>query len=368
MRPFPEAFPSSWPFPRRRHPGRPLRRTFAAAGAGLVVLGTAVGVASPAAADPPAADSPTGTFYVTEDASGGEAANTGEVVAIPVTDGVFGTPRTLASGLPTLASVTATSDTVYAVGRGGNGTVWSIPAAGGDARKISDILYPSDIAVSGDTLYVAGSAPGDYGQISTIPTAGGDPTLLAGLGHRSSSPGITASGQTLYVAIPYAEQSGIVSVPMSGGAVDRVADAQNARSITTDDATLFWRNDAGNLSSVPITGGNSTPLATEAGMRDLVAVGDNVYAAVHTGSIVAIPKTGGDPVTVVEGLHSPEGIAYVSSEEPCPGPTGSLEEFFGSVAGSVASSIPGQRTSCGGAGGSAVGSMVAGGAGSHVGS
>jgi len=172
----------------------------------------------------------------------GGGSNSGTVFSIPTTGGSVTTLYTFTGGSdganPTSA-LTLSNDgsTLYGVthngGTGGEGTVFSVPTAGGSINVLATFTSGNgacpqgSLILSGGTLYGTtqlGGAPND-GTVFSIPTTGGAITTLAtfnGGNGATPSGALVLSGNTLYGTTSNGggSSSGTVfSVPATGGVV-----------------------------------------------------------------------------------------------------------------------------------------------------
>jgi uncharacterized repeat protein (TIGR03803 family) len=225
--------------------------------------------------------SPTGSLTLSADGStlygmtgGGGANSDGTIFSIPVTGG---TPTTLLSFNGTngenpggCLTLSADGSTLYGMTSGGGvnneGTVFSIPAAGGSPTTLlsfngTDGANPAfgSLTLSGSTLYgmtYGGGLNGD-GAIFSIPVTGGTPTLLASFnGTDGALPwgSLTLVGSTLYgmtqdggnLSLNAGAGVGtIFSIPAAGGALTTLVDfnytngASPFGSLTPSGSTLY---------------------------------------------------------------------------------------------------------------------------------
>lgn len=175
--------------------------------------------------------------------SGGDSGN-GTVFSLPATGGAIATLATFtgANGATPLCALTLSADgkTLYGTtsegGADGDGTVFSVPSAGGslttlaafNKRNGSHPDSPLTFSDDGKTLYGTTSYGGlnDDGEVFSVPTGGGAPTIIAKFtGINGASPSgkltLSANGATLYGATfagAGADSFGtLFSVPVTGG-------------------------------------------------------------------------------------------------------------------------------------------------------
>jgi uncharacterized repeat protein (TIGR03803 family) len=218
--------------------------------------------------------------------------NDGTVFSVPVAGG---TPTTLATFNGTngagpedgmILSGNTLYGTTFSGGANNNGTVFSVPITGGSIKTLATFngVNGSDpvagLILSGGTLYgttVYGGAK-NYGTVFSVPVSGGSPTTLATFNSTNGSDpfgGLILSGQTLYGTT-------------STGGLDQ-------------DGTVF---------SLPVTGGSPTTLATfnftngQYPSAQLTLSGNTLYGTTYyggshnDGTVFSLPLTGGSPTTL----------------------------------------------------------------------
>jgi uncharacterized repeat protein (TIGR03803 family) len=238
-----------------------------------------------------------------------------------------------------LAGVTLSGSTLYGTTQTGGsngglygngyGTVFSVPVAGGTPTVLasfnsSDGSYPvAGLIVSGNTLYGTtvhggGGNDGGYGEVFSLPTSGGTPTVLAHFNVTDGeypSTGLLLSGSTLYGTTI----NQIFSLPTSGGTPTVLAsfngpDGRRPNGLILSGSTLYGTTPSGGTGSgtvfsVPITGGTPTVLTSfnntngYGSYASLTLSGSTLYGttkyggggAYAAGEVFSLPITGGTP-------------------------------------------------------------------------
>lgn len=269
------------------------------------------------------------TLYGTNDDGG--ASNDGTVYSVPTSGG---SPTILATfnggdgAAPGVGSLLLSGSTLYGTTSGGfsyNGNVYSLSTSGGTPNPLATFNGTSNgyqplaglvASADGSTFYgttTSGGANG-YGEVFSVPAAGGTPQVLASFTNfDGSDPNTTLTlvGHTLYGTTTYgaAGTSGysygeVFSVPDTGGAPTVLAnfngtdgdEPSGTLAVSADGTTLygvttigFGTNNAyGEIYSLPVGGGTPTILATfnssngepEGG---LILSGDTLYGTSSTG-------------------------------------------------------------------------------------
>jgi len=226
------------------------------------------------------------------------------------------------------------SDSLYWTNQGspaGTGSVVSLPLDGGAIVTLaSGQDAPGALAVDDSNVYVvAGGSSLDDGGVSTvtllsIPVTGGMPaTLVSGLG--SAGPVAVNNGVVAFVSRSTGNDGGALSqistVPTDGGAPTVLATSdRGVPSIALDGTNVYWVDSSthgvdtisidGRIRSVPLVGGPATILAdNQANPAKMVLLGSNLYWAaagtaagiglVNNGGLYSLPVTGGTPVGLV---------------------------------------------------------------------
>lgn len=187
--------------------------------------------------------------------------------------------------------------TTYEGGADGNGTVFSLPIAGGTPATVAafngtDGAYPiAGLILSGSVLYGTTTSGGHgYGTVFSLPASGGTPAVLASF--------INANGS-----------NPCGSLILSGGTL--YGTTMGRSSSIGGNATLF---------SLPVTGGIPTVLAsfsnhgppTTGFGGSLILSGSTFYGTtltgglgiVSTGTVFSLPITGGTPTTLAAFNHT----------------------------------------------------------------
>ena len=291
-----------------------------------------------------------GTLYGTT--AGGNTGGT--VFSVPITGG---TPTTLAvfngvNGSNPHGGLAISGGMLYGItpsgGAHGYGTVYSVPMTGGTLTTLTDFTgskgngggsSQQGLTVSGNTLYgpAEGGANGAYGEVFSLPTTGGAPTILmsfpysAGVAPYGIEPdsGLLLSGGMLYGVTntggpQYGGVGTVYSVPVTGGKPTVLAAFTGTTApmpygnLTLGGSTLYGTTRRGGASgngtvfSVPITGGTVTTLATFSGKDGssptggLALVGDTLFGTTtlggpdNSGEVFSVPIAGGAPTVLAE--------------------------------------------------------------------
>ena len=161
------------------------------------------------------------------------------------------------------------------------GEITRMPAAGGAGSVIASGVNASDLAVSGDWLYVGvpdtrnlqGPSPNPApGRIIRIPKAGGAPTAIT----EHAAYHMAIDKRRIY----FTDDHAILSVPLDGGAVEELArdDRQPPASIAIDDDSVYFAA-GGEVRRVSKRGGSVDVLYKAQIILDVQVQGGVVYAA-----------------------------------------------------------------------------------------
>jgi len=246
------------------------------------------------------------------------------------------------NGQSPLGVLTVSGSTLYGTtqsgGANGNGTVFSVPLAGGPITTLYSFTGGADganplggVIISGSTVYgttAAGGANGS-GTVFSLPIGGGSLTTLATFpGGFGGSPNgaLILSGSTLYGTTFYGgayDGGSVFSVPVSGGAITTLASFDGSTGdcpvagLLLWDGTLFGTtssdgvNGNGSVFSVPVSGGDVNVLYSFTGGADggapqctLIGSGSTLYGTTSNsgangdGTVFSIPATGGALTTL----------------------------------------------------------------------
>jgi sugar lactone lactonase YvrE len=208
-----------------------------------------------------------GVSFITIDGASVYFANqyNGEVMKAPL-DGDGGQTVTLSSvgtgASPAGVAVDAVN--LYWTNLNG-GTIDAVPIGGGSTTTLaSGITFPLLLTLDSQNVYVT---CGD-GTILSIPKAGGDGgignVIVSGQGGDGIS-GIAVDSQHVYWS-NNAVDGGIFMAPLGGGSPTQLVGSQNqAGSIAVDTANVYWvtsLNPGGIVAMAPLTGGTPVTLAT----------------------------------------------------------------------------------------------------------
>jgi hypothetical protein len=193
-----------------------------------------------------------------------------------------------------------------------NGTLVHLPIRGGKLVVAANFVGTEEsLLVTGDSVVFAQSLPnstvGSSGQIVRTDLQGGGATVLAsGSSAQSYVFGSLATdGQNVY----FAEQDGVRSVPLAGGAVRTLATHTGALAVVGSNV-LIADSLAQGVFSVPIAGGPATTLATDPSgeLGPVLSCGPNICWASAvpvalsqqgTGAIMQLSPSG-SPATLAE--------------------------------------------------------------------
>ena len=236
----------------------------------------------------------------------------------------------------------------------GYGTIFSTPVTGGVPTTMLSFngtngAFPGGLTLVGSTLY--GMSPGNgnqsnaYGNVFSIPVAGGTPTTLLTFNSTNGGEpfgGLTlgADGSTFY-GMTYGggpSNGNVFSIPVTGGASTTLFNFGSLRShdqgdhpegsltLSADGSTLYGVTSVGGLQgdgivfSMPVTGGAPTILAEfngtngsdPSGNLTLSADGSTLYGtsnsggANNDGTIFSLPVSGG-PITTLLTFNGANG-------------------------------------------------------------
>jgi autotransporter-associated beta strand protein/uncharacterized repeat protein (TIGR03803 family) len=233
-------------------------------------------------------------------------------------------------------------DTLYGTtslaGTYGNGSLFSLPAAGGTPTVLTSFngtngtLPNPALVFSGGTFYgTAQSSVGfppnvTYGEVFSVPASGGTPTLLTTFNNANGNEpigGLALSNGILYGTTQLGGDSGqgvIFSIPVSGGSPTVLASLNAATGyepqgrLTASGNTLYGKtllggeNSQGVLFSEPMSGGIPTVLASfnstfwSDSFSGLIISGNALYGvgngSTGYGQIFSMPLGGGAISTV----------------------------------------------------------------------
>ena len=279
----------------------------------------------------------------------------GAVFSVPITGG---NPTVLASfdgtsGYNPSASLAISSGMVYGTTPL---TVFSVPMTGGAPTTLLKFTGSNGnggpsytgLTISGNTLYgtAEGGPNGAYGEVFSLPIAGGAATTLASFPYSSGkapygitpSSGLLLSGGLLYGTAEGSGPSGgglgtVYSLPVAGGTPTVLAEFSGINgsmphgNLTLSGSTLYGTTRQGGSSgngtvfSVPITGGKPTVLAQFSGLNGsnptggLVLVGGMLFGTTTTGGpfdsgeVFSVPVTGG-ALTVLAQFNQNKGYSF----------------------------------------------------------
>ncbi|HEY1554053.1 MAG TPA: hypothetical protein VGF94_04420 [Kofleriaceae bacterium] len=215
-------------------------------------------------------------------------------------------------------TIVVRGDTVYwADGNFPQGSIASVPAAGGATTTIATATEPLGVAVDATNIYWStfGSSDHPVGTVVKQRLAGGDAVVLAS-GLSTVGP-IAVDEANVYWSDDF---GAVASVPIAGGAVHQLAPAQYTlppatildgapAAIAVSDGRVYWTStpldgtSPSTIRSVDIGGGTATTIATLATRPLGLAVDDTFVYWSEVGPIT--PDGGlGVPPTVNQGTIS----------------------------------------------------------------
>ena len=276
--------------------------------------------------DGPAGITVNGT-YVFWTNTGGEAANNGTVMVVPLGGITYGgTPTTIASGQGAPGGITVDDTNVYWTTVLG-GTVMALPLSlVGSTHATPTTLAsgqsePTGVAV--DTARIYWTNAGVTGD-------GGSGTVMAlGLGD-GGAPATLSSGQSLPTRIAvnptdvfWANDDAVVALSFSDGGTPGVLATTSPTAIAADATNVYWTNLGtaenqyvdGSVLRISRSGGVVTTLATGQAVGAAIAVdATSVYWTTRStqaggGNVVAVGITGGGATTLASGQSPRGGIA-----------------------------------------------------------
>ena len=259
-----------------------------------------------------------------------------------------GTDGSGPSGGLTLSGGNLYGETNYG-GPNYSGTIYSIPVTGGtptDLASFGGSVTGSPyggLTISGNTLYGTANYMETYGNASyifSLPTAGGTPSVVAGIGDSGGDDArpLILDG-TLYDSVFITGSAGaVVSTPIVGPSNSTVlayfgqSDGVSPESgLVSSGNTLFGATNSGGLDndgvifSIPVGGGTPTVLGSFNGSNGanpggaLVLSGNTLYGTTSSGgdnndgTVFSLPITGGTPNVLASfdgsnGMNPADGV------------------------------------------------------------
>jgi hypothetical protein len=231
----------------------------------------------------------------------------GTIRSVPIAGG---SPRLVATGaVPRVWVVAVTPDVVVWTENGGT-RVAGVPRDGGSSYPIATAQdAPRGITTDGVRVYWTNEGP-DAGFVESAKLDGTDPQVLTG--QQGSSKDIAVANGWLYWA--NADDGTIARMQTDGGGAGVVASAQpNAFGLALSNDSLYWTThvDGGVIAHAKTDGTGLTTLATgQASPRAIAVDATHAYwTNQNDGTIRRAAFAGGAPEIVASGQGSPWGIA-----------------------------------------------------------
>ena len=196
------------------------------------------------------------------------------------TDAVTSSAEVLASDPNASPALALTTTTLFWVDRGASvrDSIQSVPLAGGHVSTVysatpDETAAIEDVVTDGTNLYfvqVSGTDGGYMSEVKSVPTAGGDSTVLA-----------TVSGELLEVAVVsgYVYFSGgytVERVPTQGGQVEGIPGGIGGAGLVSNGSSLYWIGNNDDLTGLFSVDGTAKSLvsgeAANESSADLVQV------------------------------------------------------------------------------------------------
>jgi hypothetical protein len=177
---------------------------------------------------------------------------------------------------------------------------------------LAEVPSPTDVAVSGASVYFTSCSNDGGGSVLRVPRFGGSPATLA-VG-QSCPVGLAVDDANVYVA--GLGGSDLAKVPLDGGVLMTLAsDAGAPVGVAVNTTSVYWTSGAG-LMRVSLDGGAPTLLAS--GQRSWtrpVLDSDFVYwGDPDLGTIQKLPLDGGSPATVGTAVETVTDLALSSTD------------------------------------------------------
>ena len=211
------------------------------------------------------------------------------------------------------ARVLADEGVVYFVDIVTSGGIRRVPVAGGATTTVANADYttqPLDLQKTGGTLVylVESILTNGPDTIWSVPANGGVPSRVSALGGAIGSR-IAADGTNVYYFAQIGAGTMLVSQPLAGGSVTKLADSGSDGAIAVDDTNVYYSGDTTLpfLSAVPKGGGAVTVLwqgASQSGPSHpdaIVVDAGYVYfwtSSISASSVFRVPSTGGTVAAV----------------------------------------------------------------------
>ena len=185
----------------------------------------------------------------------------------------------------------------------GTSTVGVVDTSVGEVTSLLETdERPSDVAIDGDTVYIALLGPGNStaseGSIVSVPVTGGEPTPVASFlaGPRA----LLLHGDTLYATTQGEGPSSgeLIAVDLSSGSTTRlIAHLAKPWGIAADDTNVYWLNRGrgegdGTVMYLPHEGGSYSTLANKQGEPRQIVVDDThiYWTNYRSGQVMRVEK------------------------------------------------------------------------------
>ncbi len=280
-----------------------------------IICGLVIGNLSHAAIVPPSvfADQQQGALFTVSDGTNlywtnNVGSSGGEVMSMPIAGG---SPKILAKGTGP-RRLRVFNGNIYWADTDSE-SIRSVPTGGGDVTILaSGQNKPMGLFISGDYIYWTNAGIGlPDGSIMRIALAGGTPEVLAK--DLNMPMGLVVVNDTIYWSTVVREYK-IFSLGLNDKTPKTIADAY-ASTIASDNENIYWVDAIkGTIMAMHLKDGTQTQLAShQKGPSSLFSDGEFVYWTTqgenHHGTVMKVPVTGGTPVTLSENRAFPYGIS-----------------------------------------------------------
>jgi hypothetical protein len=187
--------------------------------------------------------------------------------------------------------------------------------ATGCLTTLADGPHPTRLAIGGaNVFFTTCDAAGHEGSVRRVPIAGGGSADVAT--GTTCPTDLALHGDAVYVAGLHGD--GISRVPAGGGNATTVVDANGPLAGIAVDGAAVYATTAGAVVKAPLQGGGFTTLATVAGQRSAtrpVLDEQNVYwGDPGLGAVYRVAKDGGEVAVLTSGLGGVDALALAGSD------------------------------------------------------